>query len=59
MFHHASVLTLIFSHTDLKDSKDCYAALRLHIPVGEPQVGALYRVANSVAIFKIFKIRVK
>ena len=28
-------------------------------PVGAPLVGYLYRVANSVAIFKIFKIRVR
>ena len=42
-----------FSHTDYKDFKDCYAALRLHIPALH------HRVANSVAIFKIFIIRVK
>jgi hypothetical protein len=55
-----SVLSHIdYSHTDLKDLKDYYAALRLHIPVGAPLVGALHSVADSVAIFKIFKIRVK
>ena len=56
------MLTKIFSHTDLKDFKDCYAALRLHIPVGALAwlgVDVLHRVANSVAIFKIFIIRVK
>ena len=47
------------SHTDLKDLKDCYAALRLHRTSGATLVDAIYRVANSVAIFKIFKIRVR
>ena len=50
-----------FSHTDLKDFKDCYAALRLHSR--KASVGTTiykhHRVENSVAIFKIFKIRVK
>ena len=49
----------LFFHTDLKDYKDCYAALRLHRTSGATLVDAIYRVANSVAIFKIFKIRVR
>jgi hypothetical protein len=44
---------------DLKDLKACYAASLLHIPVGAPPSGRPHRVANSVAIFKIFKIRVR
>ena len=48
-------------HTDLShtDLKDCYAALRLHRTSGATLVDAIYCVANSVAIFKIFKIRVR
>ena len=61
-FSHMDFSHMDLSHTDLKDYKDRYAALRLHIPgrvTGLVRRGVLYRVANSVAIFKILKIRVR
>ena len=61
-FSHMDFSHMDLSHTDLKDYKDRYAALRLHIHgrvTGLVRRGVLYRVANSVAIFKILKIRVR